>query len=175
MARCRDGDEAAWAEFVDRFSRYVYAIAIRGFALSKHEAEDVFQEVFSRAYDRLDTLRDDDAVKAWLAQMTRRLAIDRIRAAGREVLVEELPESVDDAYYARLDEAMSVRQAMEALPEHCSEILDRFFTRDETYRMIGEKLDIPAGTIASRISRCLGRLKVLLADGSEIEMTGEGR
>ena len=38
-------------------------------------------------------------------------------------------------------------------------LLDRFFARDESYRTIGDALDIPAGTIASRISRCLARLK----------------
>jgi DNA-directed RNA polymerase specialized sigma24 family protein len=38
-------------------------------------------------------------------------------------------------------------------------VLDRFFARDESYRVIGEALDLPAGTIASRISRCLGKLR----------------
>ena len=46
-----------------------------------------------------------------------------------------------------------------ALPEHCREVLDRFFAQDESYRTIGEALDLPAGTIASRISRCLARLR----------------
>ena len=54
---------------------------------------------------------------------------------------------------------MSVHQALEVLPEHCHEIVDRFFARDESYRTIGEALGIPSGTIASRISRCLGKLK----------------
>jgi DNA-directed RNA polymerase specialized sigma24 family protein len=38
-------------------------------------------------------------------------------------------------------------------------MLDRFFVRDESYRTIGEQLDLPPGTIASRISRCLGKLR----------------
>jgi len=45
------------------------------------------------------------------------------------------------------------------LPEQCGEILDRFFARDESYRTIGELLGLPAGTIASRISRCLAKLR----------------
>jgi len=52
-----------------------------------------------------------------------------------------------------------VQDAMRRLPEHCAEILDRFFTRDESYRTIGEALDLPPGTIASRISRCLSKLR----------------
>src|SRR3954467_13823944 len=84
VARCRSGDQQAWAELVDRFSRYVYAISVQAFRLSDADAEDVFQEVFARAYEHLDALRDDAAVRPWLAQLTRRLCIDRLRAASRE-------------------------------------------------------------------------------------------
>ena len=52
-----------------------------------------------------------------------------------------------------------MRDALARLSADCQEILDRFFARDESYRAIGEALAIPAGTIASRISRCLGRLR----------------
>src|SRR3989442_1514502 len=77
VARCRSGDQQAWAELVDRFSRYVYAISVQAFRLPEADAEDVFQEVFARAYEHLDGLRDDAAVRPWLGQLTRRLFIDR--------------------------------------------------------------------------------------------------
>jgi len=54
---------------------------------------------------------------------------------------------------------MTVRACLDAVGENCREILDRFFCRDESYRVIGDALDLPAGTIASRISRCLSKLK----------------
>ena len=160
VARCRTGDEDAWRELVERFSRYVYGIAVQGFRLPEHEAEDVFQEVFSRAYEHLDGLRDDDAVRPWLAQLTRRLCIDTIRARSREQVSDDLDEDASaDERIALLDDALTVHQALGGLPEHCQEILDRFFAKDESYRTIGEALDLPAGTIASRISRCLGKLR----------------
>ena len=59
----------------------------------------------------------------------------------------------------RLEDAMDVRMALATLPHNCQEILDRFFARDESYETIGSALEIPPGTIASRISRCLGRLR----------------
>jgi DNA-directed RNA polymerase specialized sigma24 family protein len=65
---------------------------------------------------------------------------------------------VDDTI-ARLDEALFVHDALATLPDNCQEILDRFFARDESYQLIGDALDIPAGTIASRISRCLVKLR----------------
>ena len=60
---------------------------------------------------------------------------------------------------SRLDEAMAVREGLSHLGPECQEILDRFFARDESYRTIGDALAIPPGTIASRISRCLGHLR----------------
>lgn len=164
VARCRLGDEAAWNELVERFSRYVYAIAVQAFRLSAHDAEDVFQEVFARVYQHLDRLRNDDAIRPWIAQLTRRLCIDRIRSSGREGPAEtdDLDPGGYDESLSRLDEAMTVRASLDAVGEDCREILDRFFCRDESYRSIGEALDLPAGTIASRISRCLAKLKAQL-------------
>jgi len=159
VARCRAGEEDAWRELVDRFSRYVYAIAVQGFRMNDADAEDVYQEVFARAYERLGDLREDNAIKPWLAQLTRRLCIDSRRAASREQPSdEEIAEGTDEVL-ARLDEALAVHEALAVLPGHCQEILDRFFARDESYRTIGEALQLPAGTIASRISRCLVKLR----------------
>ena len=164
VARCRAGDEQAWAELVDRFSRYVYAISVQAFRLSDADAEDVFQEVFARAYQHLDGLRDDAAVRPWLAQLTRRLCIDRLRASARErpTADEELELAGSEETLTLLEEALTVHEALAETPEHCREILDRFFARDESYKTIGEALDLPPGTIASRISRCLARLRELL-------------
>jgi RNA polymerase sigma factor (sigma-70 family) len=160
VARCREGDAAAWNEFVERFSRYVYAICGRGFRLAQHDAEDVFQEVFARAFERLSELRSDDAVRPWLAQLTRRLCIDKLRLLARDTPSDGDPDeqAIDDVL-AELDEAMTVRAALEKIGDPCREILERFFCRDESYRTISDHLEIPAGTIASRISRCLEKLR----------------
>jgi RNA polymerase sigma factor (sigma-70 family) len=92
--------------------------------------------------------------------LTRRVCINRLRSSSRELPAEGEDELADDEdVIGRLDEALSVHEAMATLPEHCREILDRFFGRDESYRAIGEALDLPPGTIASRISRCLAKLR----------------
>jgi RNA polymerase sigma factor (sigma-70 family) len=162
VARCRAGDDDAWRELVERFSRYVYAIIVQAFRLREPDAEDVFQDVFIRVYERLDQLREGEALRPWLAQLTRRVCLDRMRAAARvEVADSELAETGSEETIDRIDEAFDVRQMLSELPAHCREILDRFFARDESYRMIGEALELPSGTIASRISRCLSRLRDL--------------
>jgi RNA polymerase sigma factor (sigma-70 family) len=177
VARCRAGDQQAWAELVERFSRYVYAISVQAFRLPEADAEDVFQEVFARAYEHLDGLRDDAALRPWLGQLTRRLCIDRLRAAARErpVSEEELESAASDETLAVLEDALTVHEALAETPEHCREILDRFFARDESYRTIGEALELPPGTIASRISRCLGRLRELLEGRIDRDSTSSSR
>jgi RNA polymerase sigma-70 factor (ECF subfamily) len=175
VARCRAGDTEAWNELVEGFARYVYAIATQGFRLSQHDAEDVFQEVFARVYEHLDRLRDDAAVRPWIAQLTRRLCIDRLRAGGREAPTEaeELAPATVDESLAQLDEALVVRAGLDAIGDPCKEILDRFFCRDESYRTIADDLDLPPGTIASRISRCLAKLRSEL-EGRSAAPTASG-
>jgi RNA polymerase sigma-70 factor (ECF subfamily) len=160
VVRCRAGDHEAWNELVNRYSRYVFAITTQGFKLAPTDAEDVFQEVFARTYEHLGRLRDDAAIRPWIGQLTRRLCIDQLRGRAREVPTDSdlEPPGGPDAL-ERLEEALTVRDALTALPAHCQEVLDRFFARDESYQTIGAALDIPPGTIASRISRCLTKLR----------------
>lgn len=159
VASCRAGDAGAWNELVERFSRYVYAIATQAFRLPEHDAEDVFQDVFARAFERLDTLRSDAAIRPWIGQLTRNCCLDRLRDGKRELVVEEVDDTAVEGTMERLEEAFAVREGLARLSEECREILDRFFCRDESYRTIGADLGLPAGTIASRISRCLARLR----------------
>jgi RNA polymerase sigma factor (sigma-70 family) len=58
-----------------------------------------------------------------------------------------------------VEEAFMVREAVAGLSDACQDIIDRFFAQDQSYRTISEELDIPAGTIASRIARCLRKLR----------------
>jgi len=170
VARCRAGDEPAWAALVERFARYVHAIAAGAYRLPEADAEDVFQDVFARTYEHLDALRDDAAIRPWLGQLTRRVCIDRLRAARPSFELDEAGgEGAVDERLEQIEQAVVVHDALERMSGDCQEILDRFFARDESYRTIGVALDLPSGTIASRISRCLSKLK------TELEGRSNGR
>jgi RNA polymerase sigma-70 factor (ECF subfamily) len=165
VARCRAGDQAAWRSLIERHASLVNGILRGGFRLEPHDAEDAFQEVFTRLYVSLDTIRDGRAVRGWIAQVARNVALDWLRRRGRETISSDPLEArpVDarafDEPLRRIDEALTVRAALERLPQHQREILDRFFARDESYQTIGDALGIPPGTIASRISRALAALR----------------
>jgi RNA polymerase sigma factor (sigma-70 family) len=175
VQRCLEGERDSWDDLVLRYSRYIYAIISQGYRLRGPDAEDAFQEVFLRIYDRLGSLRDPEALRPWIGQLTRRVCLDRLAAAGRDepALLEPagIEQTIDE-----LEEALAVREALGALPEECREVLDRFFCRDESYRTIGEELGIPSGTIASRISRCLVKLRERFAGRNEaVRESGEMR
>jgi RNA polymerase sigma-70 factor (ECF subfamily) len=167
VQRCRRGDESAWVEIVDRLSNYVYAIALR-FGLSDDRAEDVYQEVFTSAFTHLASLREDGALKPWIAQLTRRSAIDRLRADAREfppLGTEDIPD--EDPDLGQVELAITVQRALDELPAPFSEALRLFFIEDQSYRTIGAALGVPAGTVASRISRGLSLLREVLDDDQE--------
>lgn len=145
---------------VERHASLVNAILRGAFRLESHDAEDAFQEVFTRLYVRLDTIREQRAVRAWVAQVTRNVALDWLRRGGHEFATgEAIEEQAFDEPLRAVDEALAVREALSHLPDHQREILDRFFARDQSYQTIGDELGIPPGTIASRISRALAALR----------------
>lgn len=160
VIRCRAGDREAWGAVVASHAGLVSGLLRGAYRLSAHDVEDGFQEVFIRLYLRLGDLRDEQALPGWIAQVTRNVALDLIRKRQRESIGgDELDEASFDEPYEQLLDAMSVRRALGRLPEQQREMLDRFFVQDQSYRTIAEELSIPAGTIASRISRALGMLR----------------
>jgi RNA polymerase sigma-70 factor (ECF subfamily) len=164
--RCRTGDSESWAALVHRYERYVYAIVTRAYRLDDADAEDVFQEVFARTYEHLHRLRDSAAIRPWIAQLTRRLSVDRLRSAARAGFLGDDPIDIPDvdADLERIDVALALRDALTVLSEDCQEIVDRFYARDESYRAIAEALDLPMGTVASRMARCLVKLREELGE-----------
>ena len=165
VARCRRGDSDAWPELVARFAPYVRTIAVRGYRLSEQDGEDVFQEVFLRAWTRIDTLRDDAAIRPWLGQLTRRLAIDRIRARTREAARADL-DTLHDVpaadLLAGLDESLALRDAIERMSGIHRDVVDRFFVEGQSHATIAADLGIAEGTVASRIARARLRLRTNL-------------
>ena len=70
----------AWNELVNRFSRYVYAITSRVYRLSSTTPRTSSRTCSRAPGEHLDELRDDTAVRPWIATLTRRLCVDRLRA-----------------------------------------------------------------------------------------------
>ena len=89
-------------------------------------------------------------------------ASTRSRARDARVPGDDVLAGEETADLTEVEEAFAVREALSGLPDACQDILDRFFTRDQSYKTIADELEIPSGTIASRIARCLKRLRTEL-------------
>jgi RNA polymerase sigma factor (sigma-70 family) len=168
------GDVEAGAAFVRRFQSRVYGLALtilRDPAL----AEDVAQEAFLRAWRHgpsYDPRRG--TVAAWLARITRNLAIDALRLRRAEVMDPDTmaalspPDgaSVEDAAVTA-DAVAAVRRALRSLPEEQSRalILAAFYGR--TAEEISRAEAIPLGTAKTRIRLGLRRIRALLSTPAE--------
>ncbi len=163
VALCRRGHGDAWSELVGRLSVLARAIATGRFRLKPDDAEDVVQEVLARTYEHLGALRSDEAIRAWIGQVTYCVAVDLLRRSSREGTAEQpVVGEVADQGVARVEETLWVEQVLNGLPAPSREILDRFFVHDQSYSRISADLGVPPGTVASRISRGLDRLRAEL-------------
>jgi RNA polymerase sigma factor (sigma-70 family) len=171
IAGCRGGDARAWEAVVMRYRRLVYAIPTRC-GLPPEEADEVFQNTFSRLFERLDSLREPSLLRAWLVTTARRLSLD---AAGRRKPVgaseEVLGQISDPAPLApeeieRLEERQRVREAFQQLPERCRALLDLLYyaTDVPSYDRVSERLKMPVGSIGPTRARCLEKLARLFAE-----------
>lgn len=174
ISRCLSGDETAWEELVRLHTRQVYGLCLR-FTGSNQEAQDLTQEVFLRVFRTLQSFRAaEGSFGTWLARVTRNLLIDHYRRTRQDratdSIEEQLPmlEESGAASPARPDQALAGREASEILQASLQrlspELREAVILRDlqeMEYREIAQVLEIPEGTVKSRINRGraeLGRL-----------------
>ncbi|MBZ5582925.1 MAG: sigma-70 family RNA polymerase sigma factor [Acidobacteriia bacterium] len=174
ISRCLSGDETAWEELVRLHTRQVYGLCFR-FTGSGSEAQDLTQEVFLRVFRTLRTFRAaEGSFATWLARVTRNLLIDHYRRTRQERITDSIEEQLPMLEEAgagaslRPDQAVAGREASEilqaTLQKLSPELREAVILRDlqeMEYREIAQTLEIPEGTVKSRINRGraeLGRL-----------------
>lgn len=151
-------DEALAREFEDRL-RESSTLAFRvAYAVLRHrqDAEDVAQEAFGRAYRRFSQLRDRDKFRAWLVRMTWRLSIDRRRSERRRVAREQAAVTVKAAPTTEQDAMANERathlwRAIDALPEKLRVVVVLAGIEEHDVRDVARLLDLPEGTVKSRL------------------------
>jgi RNA polymerase sigma-70 factor (ECF subfamily) len=172
VTQCLTGDQTAWEQLVRLHTRPVYALCYR-FTGSGAEAQDLTQEVFVRVFRTLKSFRSNEGSFAtWLARVTRNLLIDHYRRTRQERITDsiedQLPTLEQEGKAERPDQALAGREASEilqnALQKLSPDLREAVILRDlqeMEYREIAQVLNIPEGTVKSRINRGraeLGRL-----------------
>lgn len=162
VERCRKGEDEAWRELVDRFGQKVYSIAYH-FTLKREEAEELAQEVFLKVFENLHRYDGTYPLTAWMVSLSRNLCIDRYRRRKREKsfrfvtdeAVLPLLKSDDDpsAEAIRKERAKLLFWALAEIPEDLAEILVLRDLDGLPYEEIGRALQLPDGTVKSRLFR----------------------
>src|SRR5204862_3111816 len=175
VERVRSGDVAAFEPLVEKYRQRVYRLAYNVLR-SQEDAWDAAQEALSKAYQALPSFRGQSAFYTWLFRIAMNVAHDKARqrgaqgrAFGTERVTEEewertMPdpgEEPDDAA-ARGEERARITRALEALPEHHRAIIMLSDLEGLSYREIADVLNIPMGTVMSRLHNARKRLRAAL-------------
>jgi RNA polymerase sigma factor (sigma-70 family) len=176
VSDCRRGDQLAWERLVRRYQRLIYAIPRRA-GLSEDQAAEIFQDVFTTLFEKLNDIQEPERLQAWLVTTTRRRTLrtltrmpERLRPddAGDDdfdiaaTMADESP--LPDEQLLILEEQHRIRMAVAQLDERCQTLVQLLFYQQEppSYAEVAKVLGVPDGSIGPTRARCLGKLLRIL-------------
>ena len=182
VERCLNGDDSAWEAVVNSYGRRIYNLSYR-YTNRRDEAEDLTQEILIRVYQNLKSYRSESgSFQNWILRVARNLIIDHYRqvrrypqAGGSEELEtmnikdEQLPNP--QRKFEQAEASRFLQNGLQALPPELKEAIVLRDLEGMAYNDMANLLNIPEGTVKSRISR--GRLelaKLLLRRRSQMGM-----
>jgi RNA polymerase sigma-70 factor, ECF subfamily len=154
---------------------YRYAYRLSG---ACQEAEDLTQETFCQAQNKLHQLRDKERAKAWLFTILRNAYLHRLRSSKleKQVPLDAANEPADRAGepLAAVDSAQ-LQKALNELPELFRTPIILYYFEDFSYKDIAEQMSVPLGTVMSRLARAKTFLRQRLTDHADlIEKANQG-
>ena len=172
---CRRGDQLAWERLIRRYQRLIYAIPLRA-GLDEDHAAEIFQDVFTTLFQKLNDLEQPEKLHAWLVTTARRKTLHTISKAQTQQshlhtddepdvaasIIDEAP--LPDEQLMILEEQHRIRTALASLDERCKKLLEMLFYLSEqpSYAEIAASLGIPEGSIGPTRARCLAKLLRML-------------
>ncbi len=188
VKRVRSGDQRAFKLLVERYQRKVYAVAL-GMLKDKEEAMDVSQEAFVKVYKYLDHFKGDASFYTWLYRITANICIDVLRkrsSGGGEALEfdETLPMDLSEAHIGALGSRLGtnpqksalrreladkIQEALSTVPEKHRAILLLREIEGMSYEELSRTLDIPKGTVMSRLFHARAKVQKILSQYLELD------
>jgi RNA polymerase sigma factor (sigma-70 family) len=172
---CRRGDQLAWERLIRRYQRLTYAIPLRA-GLNEDQAAEIFQDVFTTLFQKLNAIEQPEKLHAWLVTITRRKTLHAIsKAKVRQqsdvnadeqaqpaTLRDEMP--LPDEQLLILEQQHRIRTALSSLDERCRTLLKMlfYFAVPASYAEIATSLGVPEGSIGPMRARCLAKLLRML-------------
>lgn len=170
IADARAGDQSAMATLYANHADRVYSV-VRRVVGDEHLAEDVAQDAWIRAFEKLHLFRGDAAFSTWMYRLAVNAAVNRLRSRGRRSKLETSPElrlPVQEPDESVLHQRQLAR-ALDALPDGYRTVLVLHDVEGLTHEEIGEKLGIATGTSKSQLHKARARMRELLAPREQPE------
>lgn len=173
---CRRGDQLAWERLILRYQRLIYAIPLRA-GLDEDQAAEIFQDVFTTLFQKLNDIEEPERLHAWLVTTARRKTwrtISKEQGRSRSDIDADIPADeaaairdeapLPDEQLLILEEQHRIRTAVSSLDERCRTLLHMLFYRTEppSYAELAASLGIPEGSIGPTRARCLAKLLRIL-------------
>lgn len=164
VVRCQLGELDAFDALIARWHRPLW-IYIRRMAGRDEDAQDILQDVWLRAIRGIPRLRDGSRLRGWLFGITRRVLMDRLRRQYRTPTPgplddEDLPSDPEPVDHE--SDLVALEAALETMPAGEREVLTLFYLRDLSLAELAETLNIPVGTVKSRLFRARQMLRTLM-------------
>lgn len=166
----RDRDRAAFAELFKHFAPRLKAFGLRQGA-DLAAAEELAQEAMVSVWRKAHTFnRTRATATTWVFTIVRNKRIDLFRRENRaEVTVDEVPDvaSSDDGPDVLMQTeraGAAIREAIKGLPDEQLQVLQKAFFEDKSHSVIAAELDLPLGTVKSRVRLALAKLRSTLSE-----------
>lgn len=190
VARCLSGDEAAWSELYRAYySQIRFVVGWRRWGFSQSEVEDGIQEVFTELVRSLPNFRQESKLSTFVERIARNRCISHLRKRSalkrpKETMGVELEEGKGEEGMARhhlvaedgdpertllaQENFGELSSALEEMPEGCRQIIVLRYYRQMSYQEICTVMELPLGTVCSRLKRCLSKLKTKILSSEPI-------
>lgn len=173
VEQCLGGNQEAWSVLLDKYRGLIQAIPLR-YGATPDDAADILQTVSVDLFSDLPKLREPQALRAWLIQVTSRKSLQWKLAQQRRAeddlseIESNLPDSliVPPTLLEVAEEEQQLREAVARLPERFRQLVRMLFFEQppRPYKEVAETLGLARGSIPFLRARCLKRLQQILED-----------
>lgn len=157
------GNKEAFSQLVLNYSAYVYRTAF-AYLRNESEAEDASQEIFLKTYRSIHRLQDVQAFPAWFKKVITSVCLDRLRAKPPDPVPDSDMDSVITSSTEHWERDIQIREALGKLNEEEREIIVLYDWEGYSYQEMAALLEIPLGTVKSRLYGARMHLRKILSD-----------
>ena len=181
VSRCLSGDELAWSDLYRQYYPQIrFVVGWKRWGFSRSEVEDGIQEVFTEVIRSLPNFRQESKLSTFVERLARNRCISHLRKKTalkrpKETLGVELEEGKGEEGMSRhhlistegdpekevlgKEQFSELSEALKDMPEACRRIISLRYYRQMSYQEICGVMELPLGTVCSRLKRCLSKLK----------------